>query len=210
MHRVQDLLTRRSAASFIAFALCAGQAQATITLTTVPSSPINNGESPAVAAEVVPQASKTIDKVYLQYRFKDAKAPGYPDIEWSDWHNQEMSSGDGNEYNGFIPILPAGSVEWNVCATYTDGSSEGKIETIDANSYDYRNDMRASAALAASCQVPTNGEAVVVTDWGWQQDANSPGSTNFFANTPNGGQWEMSREQIHTHLPGNMSARIMK
>ena len=189
MYRVQDLLTRRAAASFLAFALCAGLAQATITLTTIPSSPINNGESPAVAAEVVPQASKTIDKVYLQYRFKDAKAPGYPDIEWSDWHNQEMSPGDGNEYNGFIPILPAGSVEWNVCATYTDGSSEGKIETIDANSYDYFHDMRADPATAALAN--TNSDAVAVADWGWCQ-TDEPGGTNFFANTPNGGQWRAS------------------
>ena len=180
MNRVLESLMRRKAASVAAFALCAGLAQATITITSIPPSPINNGESPVVAARVV--SEKTIDKVYFQYRFKDARElAANPNVEWSDWHNQEMVAGAGDEWTGFVPILPAGQLEWNVCATYDDGSSEGKIEDIDTNSYDYLHDM-VGVTNGGVDGIPIN------PDYGWQQKADvslgGANSTNFFANIP--------------------------
>lgn len=186
MNNALEFLTHRLGAAVVAFALCAGLAQATITLTTIPSSPINNGELPAVAAEVV--SSKTVDKVFLQYRFKDAKAlAANPNLEWSDWHNQEMAEGTNGLWNGFIPILPAGDVEWNIYAKYTDGSSDGEIKEIDTDSYDYYHDM-VGVTNGGVATLPCN------PDYGWQQDQSVGGanSTNFFANTPNGGKWRAS------------------
>ena len=104
-----------------------------------------------------------------------------------------MSTTNGVDWAGFIPVLPAGTLTWFVRAHCAGGASEDSTAMTAATgaglTYDRFHDMKGIPGIHKSA---TANE--IVADYGWQQDKTIGGNnaTNFYAYAPNGSQWKAS------------------
>lgn len=172
---------RWRAAAFAAVALLfASGASASVTVTEAPAS-VANGHIGDVVALVSSASEPTSVRLCFSLSGATDAAEGY------EGNFIEMSpTGTQGEYRGFIPILPAGTLNWSVTAEFADGTTEqssGQTTVISGETgYDYFHDMKGIAGISAA-----SGDYYDAA-YGWVQDTATygGGTTNFYAETPAG------------------------
>lgn len=154
-------------------------AATSITIINQPSGTLKNGEWTNVSARVTSDVQ--LDQVWVRYRYTD---PHGTSVSAKTWVNNflAMSTTNGVDFTGFLPIVPGGTLEWRVQARDIDGKYEAtptSTLTIEGTlGYDRFHDMKRflRAGLNNNFYDEKNG-------WVWDN------GTNFTAQTPNGGEW---------------------